>query len=74
MKKSKRARVEKWLTVNKNILKIAVIERRLGFSRGIIAKFFKEKDKRKLTTQEINEIDQLIHTICDSYDNGTKNI
>ncbi len=67
MKKNKRQRVEKLLIEYKDILKITVIERKLGFSRGVIAKFYKKKKKRKLQDKEIDAIDELVEKLIDSY-------
>ena len=67
MEKIKREKVEKWLIAHKDILKIAVVERKLGFSRGVISKFYQTENKRKLKTNEISQIDKMIKEIIDVY-------
>ncbi len=63
MKNNKRTRVENWLINNEDILRIAAIERKLGLSRGVIAKFLNPKTNRKLKNEEINNIYKLIEKI-----------
>ena len=65
----KRKKVEKWLLENKDILKIASMERKLGFSRGTISKFYRKSNGRKLRNNEINSIDVMIKEILDQYFN-----
>lgn len=72
MKKGKRIRVEQFLFKYKDLFKIAAIERNLDFSRGTIAKFYRKKYNRKLTSSEISRIDQLIQRMYDDYYSGTE--
>lgn len=67
MEKLKREKVEQWLITHKDILRIAMIERKLGFSRGVISKFYKKENKRKLKNEEIKKIDKMILKIIDTY-------
>ncbi|WP_234859121.1 hypothetical protein [Aquimarina aquimarini] len=70
MGKSKRIKVEEWLIINKDILKISIIEEKLGYSRGTISKSLKKNKKGKKRTmkiKEINKIDQFIEKVIDSY-------
>ncbi|TPN87435.1 hypothetical protein [Aquimarina algicola] len=68
MSKVKRERVERWLILHKDSLRIASIERQLGFSRGILAKFYKEENKRILKKEEVELLDKWIKKLIDSYE------
>lgn len=65
MKKSKRERVEEFLIEFSDILSVLPFERRLGFTRGKVYKFL--KNKRKLSTSEIRTIDSCIQKVIDKY-------
>ena len=65
MNRSKRLKVEQWLLNYKDILTILPLEKKLGFSRGTIYKFL--KDKRKLNTQEIKAIDRYVQDMIFKY-------
>ncbi len=65
MKKSRRQRVEQLLLEEKDILCILPLERRLGFSRGVIYKFI--KNKRRLKSAEIKKIDNYFLGIIEKY-------
>ncbi|WP_027393195.1 hypothetical protein [Aquimarina latercula] len=66
-RRSKRTRVEQFLTKYKELLKITAWEREIYSSRGAISKFFKNKNPRKLTTKEVNDIDDIILDIIETY-------
>ena len=61
----KRKKVEALLNDYSDILKVLPLERRLGFSRGKIYKFF--KNNRKLSVSEINKIDDCIQNMIEKY-------
>ncbi|WP_438710546.1 hypothetical protein ACSTS3_16990 [Aquimarina muelleri] len=65
MKKSRRQRVEELLLEERDILCILPLERKLGFSRGIIYKFI--KNKRRLNSVEIKKIDNYFLGIIEKY-------
>ncbi len=67
MKISKRVRVKQFLIKYKELFNVTALERNRGFSRGIIAKFYKKKGNRKLKANEINQIDKLIQDMYDDY-------
>lgn len=65
----KRLRTEKWLITYKEVLNISALEIKLGFKRGVLSKFFKEKESRKLKNDEILIIHQFIEKMLeDLYD------
>ena len=61
----KRKRVENWLLNKKPILNVVQFERGLGFTRGIISKFY--SNKRILSQREIQILDQYVQDSIDQY-------
>ncbi len=65
MKKNKRQKVEEWLIRHEDFLTITALERKIGFSRGVLYKFL--RGKRKLKTYEIKQIDRFVKDMIFNY-------
>ncbi len=63
--KLKRDRVENWLLQQKDILTVFQFEKKLGFTRGTLSKYY--AGNRNLANEEIKIIDKYIQDSLDNY-------
>ncbi len=63
--KLKRDRVENWLLQQKDILTVFQFEKKLGFTRGTLSKYY--AGNRSLANEEIKIIDKYIQDSLDNY-------
>ncbi len=63
--KLKRDRVENWLLQQKDILTVFQFEKKLGFTRGTLSKYYARN--RSLANEEIKIIDKYIQDSLDNY-------
>ncbi len=67
-KELKRKRVENWLKTHSPYLRKLPIEKKLSFPKEGIQRFLREKEKRKLTDEEIDKLDAFIQEMFFSYE------